>query len=69
MGKIKDDFFSVRSLITLGAFFTIYTLTWRGLIETDAVIRIADMLLGYWFGSKVASALQKKDGQDGPKPN
>ena len=58
MGKIKEDFLSVRSVITLGAFLTIYVLTWKSKIATDVVVRIADILLGYWFGSKVASAIK-----------
>lgn len=68
MRKILEDFFSVRSLITLGAFYTIYWLVWHGQPVPEVVTRIADMLLGYWFGSKVASALQKKD-PNGAKPN
>jgi len=48
----------VRSVITLGAFLTIYGLTWSGKMQVDIVVRIADILLGYWFGSKVASAIK-----------
>jgi len=40
----------VRSVITLGAFLTIYGLTWSGKMQVDIVVRIADILLGYWFG-------------------
>lgn len=58
MSNIKDDFLSVRSVITLGAFLTIYVMTWRSKITPDVVIRIADTLLGFWFGSKVASAIK-----------
>ncbi len=53
---ILDDFLSVRSLITLGAFFTIYILTWFGKPVPDIIVRIGDLLLGYWFGEKVAKA-------------
>jgi hypothetical protein len=61
MGKIKEDFLSVRSFITLGAFLTIYGLTWLGKMQVDIVVRIADILLGYWFGSKVASAIKNAE--------
>ena len=60
MGKIKDDFFSVRSFITLGAFFTAYALVWKGKVQPDVIVRIIDLLLGYWFGSKVAQAIKKE---------
>jgi hypothetical protein len=59
MDKIRNDFCTVRSFITLGAFFTIYGLTWFSKPVPQEILRIADMLLGYWFGSKVAQALQK----------
>ncbi len=67
MGKIKEDFLSVRSVITLGAFLTIYILTWRSKIAPDVVVRIADILLGYWFGSKVASAIKGTEQNGGQK--
>jgi len=57
--EIVKDFLSVRSCITLGAFMTIYILTWKGTLSTDIVVRIADTLLGFWFGSKVANAALK----------
>ncbi len=63
MGKAKDDFVSVRSFITLGAFFTVYVLVWNGQPVPDVIIRIVDLLLGYWFGSKVQQALTKKEGE------
>lgn len=55
---ILKDFISVRSFITLGAFITIYSLVIIGKINADIVVRIADTLLGFWFGSKVASAIK-----------
>ena len=58
MGKIKEDFLSVRSVITLGAFLTIYIMSWFDKIKPDVIVRIADILLGYWFGSKVAAAIK-----------
>lgn len=59
MGKYRDDFLSVRSFITLGAFFTVYGLVWWGKPVPDIVIRIVDLLLGFWFGQKVTQAKQE----------
>jgi hypothetical protein len=55
---ILDDFLNVRTLITLGAFFTVYVMTWLGKPVPDIIIRIVDLLLGFWFGEKVAMAIQ-----------
>ncbi len=60
---ILDDFLSVRSLITLGAFFSIYVLCWMGKPVPDIIVRIVDLLLGYWFGEKVAKAAIGNGGQ------
>lgn len=54
---IFDDFISVRSTITLGAFFTVYVLCWLGKPVPDIIVRIVDLLLGYWFGEKVGKAI------------
>lgn len=58
-GIIKD-FVSVRSVITLGAFLTLYFMVWAGKVNIDIVVRIVDMLLAFWFGSKVGQVLKKK---------
>jgi hypothetical protein len=55
--KLIKDFISVRSFITLGAFATVYVMTWNGKIAPDIIVRIVDLLLGYWFGEKVAKAV------------
>ena len=65
MNKVVEDFLSVRSVITLGAFVTAYGLTWMGKPVPDVILRIIDLLLGYWFGSKVASAMKKEPEQKG----
>jgi hypothetical protein len=62
MQILIKDFLSVRSLITFGAFATVYILTWRGKIPPEVVTRIVDLLLGYWFGEKVAKAVTQING-------
>ncbi len=57
-GIIKD-FVSVRSVITLGAFLLLYNLIWVGRPVPDVLLHLIDILLGFWFGQKVGSALQK----------
>lgn len=63
MGKVKEDFMTVRSFITLGAFFTVYGMVWIGKPVPDVVLRIVDLLLGFWFGQKVTQATNKKEGE------
>jgi hypothetical protein len=60
MGKISEDFVSVRSLITLGAFFLAYYLMSRNLPIPDLLRSIIDLLLGFWFGSKIKKEEQTK---------
>jgi len=55
--QVVKDFFSVRSFITIGAFGTAYFMSWQGKQITDIIIRIIDLLLGFWFGEKVAKAI------------
>jgi len=59
--EIIKDFFTVRSIITLGAFFTLYGSVWTGKEIAPEIMRIVDLLLGFWFGSKVTKALYKKE--------
>jgi hypothetical protein len=58
MNKISEeifkDFFTVRTFITLGAFGTVYWLCWTKQPVPDVILRIVDLLLGFWFGSKVS---------------
>lgn len=61
MGKIIEDFVSVRSVITLGAFLTVYGLVWFGRPVPDIIIRIVDLMLAFWFGEKVGKASVKKE--------
>jgi hypothetical protein len=60
MSKIAEDFLSVRSLITIGAFFTAYLLVWMGKPVPDVILRIVDLLLGFWFGQKAVQLTQPK---------
>ena len=57
MGKIKDEFFNVRSFITLGAFFTVYWISWCGGDPPPVIVRIVDLLLSFWFGERVGKAI------------
>jgi hypothetical protein len=61
MNKILEDFLSVRSVITLGAFFLAYALMWVGKPIPELLKSIIDLLLGFWFGQKVGQALKKGD--------
>jgi hypothetical protein len=65
--KIIEDFLSVRSLVTLGGFFTVYGLVWRGIEVPPIVAHIVDILLGFWFGSKIAKNIKEDNGTN--KPN
>ncbi|MFA5324271.1 MAG: hypothetical protein WC373_16470 [Smithella sp.] len=56
--KILEDFITVRSVITLGAFLTAYWLTWHSKPVPDVILRIVDLLLGFWFGTKAAGAIK-----------
>lgn len=62
---ILNDFINVRSVITLGAFACIYILVIKGKLGPDVVLHIADTLLGFWFGQKVAMAVKKETEQKG----
>ena len=53
MKDILKDFFSVRSFITLGAFVVLYKLVWTGTEVPPMIAHIVDILLGFWFGSKI----------------
>jgi hypothetical protein len=53
MGKIKEDFLSVRSFITIGAFFLAYIMMSNQQMIPDLLRSIIDLLLGFWFGSKM----------------
>lgn len=50
-----DDFVSVRSVITLGTFGTMFFLVITGRQVDDNVKQIAAMLLTFWFATKVSS--------------
>ena len=64
--EILKDFFTVRSAITLGAFGTVYYLCWNKQPVPDVILRIVDLLLGFWFGSKVAN---KQNGEESKVAN
>lgn len=55
--ELIKDFLSVRSIITLGAFLTVYWLCWQSKPVPDVILRIVDLLLGFWFGSKAAGKI------------
>lgn len=60
--KIFKDFLSVRSVITLGAFWLAYNLMYRGWELPAMLNHIIDILLGFWFGEKIAKARLLKGG-------
>jgi len=49
---IVDDFFTVQSFITLGAYGTVFYLTWIKVISPETVIGFTGTLMGYWFGKQ-----------------
>ena len=61
---ILKDFVCVRSFITLGAFGVLYSMVYKGKGAEipDILLHIVDLLLGFWFGQKVAQAIHKKEG-------
>jgi hypothetical protein len=61
MIEILKDFLSVRSLITMGAFGLAYILMYKGQPIPELLAHIIDLLLGFWFGSKVATLLKKEE--------
>ena len=63
--KVLNDFLNVRSFITLGGFGLLYVMIYRGKIEPAFLTHIIDILLGFWFGQKVAQAIaqQQNGGQ------
>lgn len=56
---ILKDFLTVRSFITLGAFFTLYSFVWTGREIPSIIAHIVDILLGFWFGTKVAEKMKQ----------
>lgn len=56
--EIIKDFFCVRSFITLGAFGIAYYLCATKQPVPDLLLRIIDLLLGFWFGQKTAQVIQ-----------
>lgn len=62
--KILEDFITVRSVITLGAFLTAYWLTWHSKPVPDVILRIVDLLLGFYFGQKVSRKINEKKQQE-----
>lgn len=58
--EVLDDFFSVRSFITIGAFGIAYWLIYKGKPVPEQLAHIIDLLLGYWFGSKIAKLTNKE---------
>jgi hypothetical protein len=53
---IIDDFITVQSFITLGAYGTVFYLTWTKIIPPETVIGFTGTLMGYWFGKQQAQA-------------
>lgn len=51
---ILDDFFTVQSFITLGAYGTVFYLTFTKVIPPETVIGFTGTLMGYWFGKQQA---------------
>jgi hypothetical protein len=61
MKDILKDLVSVRSFITLGAFGLAYILMYKNMPIPTQLNSIIDLLLGFWFGQKVAQAIQKRE--------
>ena len=62
---IVDDFLNVRSAITLGLIGTYIYLTCKGLPTPEYLKTLIDFLIGFWFGEKVATAIQNGKPQGG----
>lgn len=58
--KILLDFMNVRSALTLGAFGLYYGLLWQGKPIPESLNSFVFMLQGFWFGQKVANAINSK---------
>lgn len=61
---VKDlakDIISVRSMITLGAFFLAYILIYQGKVVPDILRSLIDLLLGYYFGSRITKLTKKSN--------
>ena len=56
--EIVKDFLCVRSFITLGAFGIAYYLSATAKPVPDLLIRIIDLLLGFWFGQKAGQIIK-----------
>ena len=61
--EIFKDFVCVRSFITVGAFGIAYYLMLTSKPIPDLLMSIVDLLLGFWFGQKVAQAQIKVENQ------
>ena len=57
--NVVDDFFTVQSFITLGAYGTVYYLTLTKVISPETVIGFTGTLMGYWFGKQQKQGEQK----------
>jgi len=44
----------VRSILTLTAWGTFLNLALAGLVSTDVIVGVINILLGFWFGEQVA---------------
>jgi len=56
---ILNDFFNVRSFITLGLIGTYIYLTCNEKPSPEYLKTLIDFLLGFWFGEKVSKAVTK----------
>ena len=52
LADIADDFLTVQSFITLGAYGTVFYLTLTEVIPPETVIGFTGALMGYWFGKQ-----------------
>jgi len=68
LNELVADIFSVRSMVTLGAFGTLYYLVLHGQDVPESINKIVDLLLGFWFGTKTAQATRTIRGTDSNKP-
>jgi len=69
MNSLLNELFKVRSMLTLSAWYVFLLLIFQGNINSDVLVGVVNILLGFYFGEKVAKQKVKvdklSDGLDG----